>query len=55
VAIICKGEVLLDTPNKDNYSESSILSMMAVERKLRIRGNEYAPYTIPNDAIVDIL
>jgi hypothetical protein len=47
--------VLLGTPNEDNYIGSSISSLMAMERKLRIEGNESTSYDVSNNAIVDIL
>ena len=55
ITVSVRGEVLLNTPNKDDYSGSSILLLMVVERKLRMGGNEYASYAVPNDATVDIL
>jgi hypothetical protein len=47
--------VLLGTPNKDSYSGPSISSLMITERKSRIKIDEVAPDTMPNDEIVDIL
>ena len=47
--------VLLGTPNEDSYIGSSISSLMAVERKSRIGGNESASYFVFNDVTVDIL
>ena len=40
---------------EDNDSGSSISSSMVTERKIRSRGDESAPYVVPDDATADIL
>jgi len=45
----------MGTPNKDNYSGSSISPSMVAKRKSRIEDNEYVSYVIvPNDVTIDI-
>ena len=47
--------VLLGTPNEDSYIGPSVSSLMAMERKSRIEGNESASYIVPNDTTADIV
>lgn len=47
--IICRGGILLGTPNKDSYFGLSILSSMVAERKSKIKGDEFAFYVVPDN------
>ena len=50
-----KRGVLLGTPNEDSYIGPSVSSLMAMERKSRIEGNESTSYDVSNNATVNIL
>ena len=50
-----RGEVLLGTPNEDNYSGLSISSFMITERKSRFGDDKSASYVVSDDATTNIL
>jgi hypothetical protein len=46
--------VLLDAPNEDKYSGSSISSPLVAEKKSMFEGDESASYATPDDAAANI-
>ena len=55
MVIIYKERDAPSTPNEDNYFESLISLLVAMERKSRFEGDKSASFVVHDDATADVL